>query len=362
MSSALGSIELGKSGVRISRVVFGSMGFTEPSSDEEARIAAMRAAIDAGITSIDTAPLYSFGRVEKLVGQAIAGRRHEVQVLTKVGLNWEAPHGRVLFEFRDEHGVLRAVRRNSRPEAVRADVEQSLQRLGVDVLDVVQVHHPDLDTPIAETMGALLELKSQGKLRAIGVSNYSAEQMRAAQAALGEVPLASNQVGYSLLERGPEAEILPLARTMGAGVLAYSPLAQGLLGGAHHRGGVTGRWGPLWHPTNLAQIARLVDRVMAPIAAARNCTVADIALAFALAQPGISGVVVGASSPAQARRNAISAALVLTETELSALRAAADALRLDDHAGQDALSRVLERAKRAARRVERTLRRIHLGT
>jgi aryl-alcohol dehydrogenase-like predicted oxidoreductase len=365
MTSAPGLIELGRSGLRISRVVFGSMGFTDSSHDPEARIEAMRAAIDAGVTSIDTAPLYGFGKVERLVGQAIAARRHEVQVLTKVGLNWEAPHGQVLFEFQDDHGVRRAVRRNSRPESVRAEVDKSLQRLGVDVLDLVQVHHPDLDTPIPETMGALLELKSQGKLRAIGVSNYSAEQMRVAQAALGDVPLASNQVSYSLLERWPEAEILPLARTTGIGVLAYSPLAQGLLGGAHHRAGAAERgWrgGALWHPSNLARIAKLVDGVMAPLAAAHNCPVADIALAFVLGQPGMSGVVVGASSPAQARRNARAAELKLSEIELGALRTAADALQLDRGAGEDRLSRLVERAKRVARRVERALSKIHMGT
>lgn len=363
MISAHPTVELGKSGIRISRIVFGSMGFTDSAVDRQARIETMRAAIDAGITSIDTAPLYGFGRVEELVGEAIAGRRKDVQLLTKVGLSWDAPHGQVLFEFDDEHGQRRAVRRNSRPEAVRADVERSLRRLATDVLDLVQVHHPDLDTPIAETMGTLLELKREGKLRAIGVSNYSAAQMREAQAALGDVPLASNQVSYSLLERTPDQEILPLARASGTGVLAYSPLAQGLLGGAHHRGGASGRWGgPLWHPSNLARIARLVDGVMAPLATAHGCNVADIALAFVLAQPGMAGVIAGASSPAQARRNAKAADVSLSDTELSSLRAAVDALQIDPHAGEDTLSRVLDRAKRVARRIERALRNIHLGT
>lgn len=362
MPSAPAHVELGTSGVRISRVVFGSMGFTDPANDPDERIAVMHAAIDAGITSIDTAPLYGFGRVEELVGRAIAGRRKDVQVLTKVGLNWEAPHGRVLFAFDDEHGVHRAVRRNSRPDAVRAEVERSLERLGVDVIDLVQVHHPDLDTPIAETMGALLELKREGKLRAIGVSNYSAEQMQVAQAALGDVPLASNQVSYGLLERWPEVEILPLARKAGAGVLAYSPLAQGLLSSAYRRAAQSGRAGALSHPRNVAQIARLVDGVMAPIAAAHGRSVTDLALAFVLAQPGVSGAVVGASSAEQARRNASAAELTLSASELSSLSAAAGALQLDHSAGQDTLSRVLDKAKRIARRIERALSGIHMGT
>jgi aryl-alcohol dehydrogenase-like predicted oxidoreductase len=360
------TVELGRSGLHISRVVFGSMGFGPSGGDSAARVQTMRAAIDAGITSIDTAPLYGFGRVESLVGEAIAGRRKEVQVLTKVGINWEEPHGQTLFEFNDEHGQRRAARRNSRPDAVRAEVDRSLQRLRVDVLDLVQVHHPDPDTPIAETMGALLELKNTGKLRAIGVSNYSAEQMRVAQAALGDTPLASNQVRYSLVERWPESEILPLARATGAAVLAYSPLAQGLLGGDHHRRGTVPTDGrsqaAQWQRQNFERVGPVIDLALGPVGAAHGCSVAEVALAFLLAQPGLCAVIVGASSPAQARRNAGAAAHALGSEELRSIRGAFEAVSIDENAGQDLASRVQARAKRAASKLGRALRRLNIGT
>jgi aryl-alcohol dehydrogenase-like predicted oxidoreductase len=357
-------VELGRSGLSISRVVFGSMGFGPSGGDAAARVQTMRAAIDAGMTSIDTAPLYGFGRVESLVGEAIAGRRDEVQVLTKVGISWEAPHGRVLFEFNDEHGQRRAARKNSRPEAVRAEVDRSLQRLRVDVLDLVQVHHPDPDTPIPETMGALLELKKAGKLRAIGVSNYDAEQMRVAQTALGDTPLASNQVRYSLVERWPEREILPFARVTDVSVLAYSPLAQGLLGGDHHRRGSVPTDGrgqaAQWQKENLERVGGVIDGVLGPLGAAHGCSVAELSLSFLLAQPGLAAVIVGASSPAQARRNAGATAHALNDAELASIRSAFEALHLDPNAGQDLASRVQARAKRAAGKLQRVLRR--LGT
>ena len=348
----------------MSRVVFGSMGFGPIESAASERIAIMQSAIDAGITSIDTAPMYGYGAVEKLVGEAITGRRDTVQILTKVGMDWEGSRGQILFEFDDEHGQRRAMRRNSRPEHVRKEVDQSLARLGVDVLDLVQVHHPDPDTPIPETMGALLELKRAGKVRAIGVSNYSVEQMTLAQGALGDTPLASNQISYNLLERWAEAKLLPLAQQSEVGILAYSPLAQGMLGGGHHKRAAPSDWrggGELFHPKNRAAIAQVIDGVMEPIATARGVSLAEIALAFLLAQPGLSGVIAGASSIAQARRNAAAAELVLSQHELHALRTSFEGLHIDRNAGQDLLSRLTERAKRAAGKIERLVRRLDIG-
>jgi len=129
----------------------------------------------------------------------------------------------VLFEFEDLTGARRQVRRDSWPESIRRDVEESLARLRVDYLDLLQIHHPDVDTQIGETMQALLELRREGKIREIGVSNFSAAQIRAAQAALGDVPLVSIQPEVSLLRREAERDVLPACRELGIGVLAYSP-------------------------------------------------------------------------------------------------------------------------------------------
>ena len=352
---------LGRSELRVSRVIFGAMAPSSAGQDPQRRIETIQAAIDAGITTIDTAPLYEFGRSEELLGHALAGLHERVQILTKIGLRWDDPRGQVLFRFRDAEGREQAVRRNSRPDSIRLEVERSLRRLGVDVLDLVQVHHPDPDTPIADTMGVLADLLTAGKLRAIGVSNYSAAQTREAQAALGAIPLASNQVHYSLLERWPEVEVLPYAREARIGLLAYSPLAQGLLSGSMRVGTLAAadmrRNNPLFHPHNLARLSVATEHALLPVARAHDATVAQIALAFLLAQPGLTAVIAGASSNEQAKSNAAAAALSLHEEELRSIRAAFGALRLDPQAGQGLAARALGRVRRLAAGLRRRLRR-----
>jgi aryl-alcohol dehydrogenase-like predicted oxidoreductase len=354
-------IELGRSGVRVSRVVFGAMAHGRD-PDEARCLDALHAAIDAGVTSIDTAPLYELGRCERRVGRAVAGRRDRVQLLTKVGLRWDDPHGRVVFRIRDEHGCEQAMRTNSRPDSIRVEVERSLRRLGVEVLDVVQIHRPDPDTPIAESIGALVELRSAGKLRAIGVSNFSAAETAQAQAALGTVPLASHQLHYSLLERRPDAGLLAQAHSRGVGVLAYSPLERGLLAGGAPRAASPARTSgdprashPSFHPINRARIDAAVARGLVPIARARALTVAQVALAWVLAQPGVSAVVAGASSTEQARANAAAADLELTGTELAAIERAFAGLRLDPHAGLGPRERARRNIARVAAGIRRRL-------
>ena len=354
--------DLGRSGLSVSRVIFGAMALSAAARDERRRVDTLHAAIDAGISSFDTAPLYDFGRCEDLLGRALAGRREQVQILTKVGLRWDDPRGEVLFRFRDEAGRKQAVRRNSRPDSIRLEVERSLARLRVDALDLVQVHQPDPGTPIAETMGALADLLRAGKLRAIGVSNYSAAQMREAQTALGAIPLASNQVHYSLFERWPEAGVLPLAREAQVGVLAYSPLEQGLLAGRLRIEDLPAedgrRQNPLFHPHNLARLSAAIEAALAPVARAHGATVPQVAIAWLLAQPGLTAVIAGASTPEQVRHNAAAAALTLHGEELSAIRAVFEALRLDPYAGKS----VSERARLQTRRIAGAIWRRLMGS
>lgn len=348
----MGTAELGRSGVVVSRVIFGAMALSAAARDERRRIDTLHAAIDAGITSFDTAPLYDFGRGEELLGRALAGRRERVQILTKAGLRWDDPCGEVAFRFRDEAGREQAVRRNSRPDSIRLEVERSLARLRVDVLDLVQVHQFDPGTPIADTMGALADLRRAGKLRAIGVSNYSAAQTIEAQAALGAIPLAGNQVQYSLLERGPEGGVLPAAREARFGVLAYSPLAQGLLSGAFRIESLPAddwrRQEPRFHPDNLRRIAAAVEAALVPVARAHGATVAQVALAWLLAQPGLTAVVAGASTVEQVRANAAAMTLTLHGDEREAIRAAFTSLQIDPYAGKGAGERAWFRARRMA--------------
>lgn len=345
---------LGPSGLSISAVVYGAMEFTQREPAE--RVRTLHAAIDAGITSIDTAPLYGFGESERIVGQAIADRRARVQVLGKVGLRWDDDHGEILMRVQEPGGPLRVVRRDGRPASVRRDVEQSLRRLGIDALDLCQVHHPDPSVPIADTMGELVRLRAEGKLRAIGVSNYSAAQVQEAARALGSVPLASVQAEYSLLRRGVEREVLGTVQGLGVGLLAYSPLAHGLLAGrmagrrrlslGDHR-----RWDPAFHPENVARVERARLEALEPLARRHGVAAAQVALAWLLHRPGVTAVVVGGSSSAQVRANARAAELVLRAGELSGLGAAFEEVVLDPNVRPRRRDRLRERGERVVAKV-----------
>ncbi len=209
-------IEIGSSGIKTSRIGLGTWaigGWMWGGSDEKDAIATIRAAVERGITLIDTAPVYGFGHSEEIVGKALAGGlREKVQIATKVGLAWKG--GKV---FRD-----------SRPARLRQEIEDSLRRLKTDAIDLYQVHWPDLETPFEETARTLDELKREGKIRAIGVSNYSPAQMDAFRAA---APLDAVQPPYNLFEREIEADVLPYAARTGLTVLSYGALCRGLLSG-----------------------------------------------------------------------------------------------------------------------------------
>src|SRR5688500_905185 len=187
------------------------MAYGRNARDEAARIRTLHAAIEHGLTAIDTAPLYELGRVETLVGRAIADRRARVQLLSKVGLRWDGDHGDVLLDAVID-GTRRIVRRDSRPSSLRRDVDESLRRLGVERLELCQIHHPDPHVPIADAIGTLLELRREGKLAAIGVSNFDAAQLVVAHAAAGTVGIASHQLPLSLLQQRGRSELLAQAR------------------------------------------------------------------------------------------------------------------------------------------------------
>src|SRR6478736_6506284 len=203
--------------LHLSRVGLGTWamgGWMWGGTDEAASIATIRTAVERGVTLIDTAPVYGFGRSEEIVGKALAeaGLRDRVQLATKVGLAWQ-------------DGV---IYRDSRPARVRREIEDSLRRLRTDVIDLYQVHWPDLETPLAETARTLEDLRREGKIRAIGVSNFSPAQMDAFRAV---TPLDAVQPPYNLFEREIEADVLPYARRTALTVLSYGALCRGLLSG-----------------------------------------------------------------------------------------------------------------------------------
>jgi aryl-alcohol dehydrogenase-like predicted oxidoreductase len=210
-------IAIGASGVKTSRIGLGTWaigGWMWGGTDEAQSIATIRSAVERGVTLIDTAPVYGFGRSEQIVGKALAegGLRSKVQIATKVGLRWK--DGRIW--------------RDSSLARIRQEIEDSLRRLRTDVIDLYQVHWPDLETPFAETARALEDLRRDGKIRAIGVSNYSPDQMDAFRAA---ARLDAVQPPYNLFEREIEADVLPYAKSSGLAVLSYGALCRGLLSG-----------------------------------------------------------------------------------------------------------------------------------
>ena len=209
-------IEIGTSNVTTSRIGLGTWaigGWMWGGTNEAQAIATIRSAVERGVTLIDTAPAYGFGNSEEIVGRALAGGlRDKVQIATKVGLAWD--RGRVY--------------RDSRAARIRHEIEDSLRRLGTDVIDLYQVHWPDLETPIEETARALEDLRHQGKIRAIGVSNYSPGQMNRFRA---NAQLDAVQPPYNLFEREIETGVLPYAARTGLTVLSYGALCRGLLSG-----------------------------------------------------------------------------------------------------------------------------------
>jgi aryl-alcohol dehydrogenase-like predicted oxidoreductase len=327
----------------------------------ERRKRTIHAAFDAGITTIDTAPMYDLGACEREVGEAIRGLRGRVQIFSKVGLRWDDPTGEVMFTCDDEHGRRVAVRKNSRPESVRLEVERSLKQLGVAALDAVHVHTLDRETPIADTMGALGDLLREGKLRAIGVSTeFGPDEIIEAQRALGDVPLASVQLHYSLLRRECESDLLPLAREERIGVLAHTSLEMGLLTGklspstAFGPGDLRGLTRQ-FHPDNIRRVVTALRLGIEPIALDRGVSVASVVLAWVLACPDVTAVVVGASWPEQARANAAAATLALAPEELAAIEHAFAGVKLDPQAGSSKCERCLAQARRVASGLHRRL-------
>ncbi len=314
--------KLGGSGIEASIVALGTWvtgGGTVWGQDvqDADSIRTVHAALDAGITLIDTAPAYGYGRAEEVIGTAIAGRRDKVVLATKCGLVWDAPG--VDHFFLDG----KMLRRNLSPKSIRGEIDGSLRRLKVDCVDLYQVHWPAMPpetTPIADTMACLMQLKQQGKIRAIGVCNMSAEEVKQ-YAAAGA--LSSNQLRYSLLWRDAEKDVLPVCQKQGLAALTYQPLEQGLLTGKvtmqtrYNPGDIRAHegWNPWFQPANRQRVIDMLDG-WKPLAAKYRCSMAQLVIAATAEQSGIAHVLCGARTPEQARDNAAAGDLRLEAQDL----------------------------------------------
>ena len=309
---------LGASGIEASVVALGAWaigGWLWGGTDERKSVEAIQAGIDAGINFVDTAPAYGMGLSETIVGKAITGRRSQAVLATKCGLVWHTEKGTPHIS---QNG--RMLNRNLRPESIRYEVEQSLKRLNTDYIDLYQTHWQDETTPIEETMTTLLDLKREGKIRAIGVSNARVEQIEAYQR-VG--PVDSGQEKYSMLDRELENEYLPYTRKHNIAVLAYSPLANGLLTGKigldrkfpeddlrHSR--------PRFSVESRRRVLAMLDK-MQPIAEKHSLTLAQLVIASTIAQPGVTHALVGARNSRQAEENAVAGNATLSKAELETL-------------------------------------------
>ncbi|WP_160573819.1 aldo/keto reductase [Actinomadura physcomitrii] len=332
--------QLGRTGARISEIVLGAATFGEL-IDESAVRNLVDCAVDNGVNAIDTGDIYAQGRSEQLVGRAVARHRDRVLVSTKVGfrvgdaVTQHTPAGTApptAFD-RWRQGVSPNDDGLSRLH-IRAALEASLRRLGLDHIDLYQVHRWDPRTPIEETLTALSELVRAGKVRYIGCSEFAGWQLVKALWTgdrLGIENFATMQVAFNLIARGPEQEQIPACVDGGVGVLAYQPLAGGMLTGrySYDRGPEQGSRmaaRPMyreryWNP----EVFDLVDRLRA-VAEASGRTLPELAIGWLLANPSVNAVLVGAETPAEFEQN-----LTVTRRPLEAdeLAAIAGALKLD---------------------------------
>jgi aryl-alcohol dehydrogenase-like predicted oxidoreductase len=301
---------LGNCGLVVSVVGLGGNNFGRRLDVEAAR-AVVDAAMDAGITLIDTAESYGTGRSEEILGEVLAGRRDQVVLATKFG------HRSADLGYGPAAGA-----KGGRGYIMRA-VERSLRRLRTDYIDLYQIHTPDPATPIEETLAALSELVARGMVRYVGHSNFSGWQLAEAAGVargLGTARFVSAQNHWSLLERAVEADVVPAARHFGLGVLPFFPLANGLLTGKVRRGVPPPPGSRLAGRPEYITEGKL-DRVEALIAWAQQhgVSVLDVAVGGLAAQPGCSSVIAGATSPDQVKANAEAGSWIPSPAELADL-------------------------------------------
>jgi len=291
--------ELGTSGIQVSRVGLGCNNFGRR-LDLEGTRAVVEAALQAGITFLDTADVYGDGESERFLGAVLRGRREQFVLATKFGFAGGGRGGPGSRDF------------------IRRSLDASLERLRTDYVDVYYYHRPDGVTPMADTIGALAELVEEGRVRAIGISNVTVEQLDEAVRACS---VAAVQNEYSLLDRTVEADVLPRCHELGVGFVPYFPLASGLLTGKYLRGEAPPPGSRLeGRPERLTD--EVFDRIEALEGRARayGRPLLELAIAALASEPGVASVIAGATNPAQVRENAAAADWELDEQQRDELR------------------------------------------
>ncbi|MEA2420986.1 MAG: hypothetical protein QOF55_85 [Thermoleophilaceae bacterium] len=312
--SELPTRRLGESDLEVSVVGLGCNNFGGRLDLDRTR-AVVDAAIDAGVNLLDTADIYGGqGGSEELLGEVLQGRRDQVILATKFGMDMKGANGEP------------AGPRGSAPY-VRQAAEASLRRLRTDVIDLYQYHQPDGVTPLAETLGAMGELVGEGKVRFIGCSNFSAEQLRESERIArdaGSARFESLQNEYSLLKRGIEADVMPECERLNVGVLPFFPLASGLLTGKYARGQAAPEGTRLAGRGSVGSDADFdVVEALERFASERGLELIDVAIGALAAKPAVASVIAGATRPEQVRRNVQAGLWTPTEDDLAEIDAIA---------------------------------------
>ncbi len=321
--------KLGKSGIEVSALCLGTWaiggGPWWGDSDDAESIRAIKASVDGGINFIDTAPAYGFGHSEKVVGKAVKGMRDKVVISTKGGLWWKGNEGELFFEMDGK-----SVRRSLQPKTLRIEVEDSLKRLDTDYIDLYITHWQefgDNPTPIAETMGCLNDLKKEGKIKAIGASNTSLEDIKE-YTKNGQ--LDAIQERYTPLDRHLEPDYIDLCEQLGISIMGYSTLEQGLLTG---KIGMEDEFGeeefrnqiPWFKPENRKRVLELLKK-WDDLVEKYGCTLSQLVIAWTAAQPGITFPLIGARKERHASENVQAGNISLAKEDLERMRKDVEAL------------------------------------
>ncbi|WP_295212310.1 aldo/keto reductase [uncultured Chryseobacterium sp.] len=316
--------KLGKSNLEVSAITFGAWaagGWMWGSTDRNDAVEAIRASYDAGVTSIDTAPIYGQGTSEEIVGEAIKGiSRDKVQILTKFGMRWDLAKGDFAMHSKNNDGQDIDVYKYAGRDSIIYECEQSLKRLRTDYIDLYQIHWPDSTTPIDETFEAVSRLIEQGKVRFAGVCNYNFQQMEEAEKTL---EIVSNQIPFSMVNRGIEEETVPYCIENNKSILAYSPLERGLLTGKITLGykfqeGDHRASHKHFQPDFIEKTNALLDKVK-PVAEQYHVSLGQLVLRWTIERPGITVALAGARNAEQAVQNAGAADIHLTAEEISTI-------------------------------------------
>jgi aryl-alcohol dehydrogenase-like predicted oxidoreductase len=297
--------------LELSVITFGAWatgGWMWGGTERSESIKAIQASYDAGVTSIDTAPIYGMGLSEEIVGEAIRDiPRDKIQILTKYGMRWDIASGDLAMHSKDNDGKDIDIYKFASKESIVKECEDSLRRLGTDYIDLYQIHWPDKTTPVEETMEAVSQLMKQGKIRFAGVCNYDADLMREASK---HINLVSDQVPYSMVRRDIETNLIPYCLEHEKAILAYSPLQRGLLTGKMnpgHQFGNDDNRGSLHYFSNenLTRVNEFLNKIK-PLADEKNASLSQLVLRWTVEQPGITIALVGARDAKQALQNAAS--------------------------------------------------------